>query len=222
MKSSKFNPLSNLIKMREFDTMNAKKEGYDKESIARNNTLKIIGASTTSEYEREANDYYATDPIASEWLLKLEQFSETVLEPCCGEGHISRVFEAHGHKVISTDLVDRGYGKCGIDLFTYRNIDVDVVTNPPFKYSNEMVSHLLREMQEGRKLCIFQKITFLETQSRRRIFDMYPIHTVYVSSSRIDCAKNGRFDLQTASTMAYAWFIWIKGFKGVTSLKFFN
>ena len=91
------------------------------------------GASNHSETERETNDYYATPPIATELLLGLETFSTDILEPCCGQGHISKVLEAHGYNVESFDLIDRGYGTGGVDFLQYNEtIDKDIITNPPF------------------------------------------------------------------------------------------
>ena len=50
-----------------------------------------IAPSNRSDKERADNDYYATDPRAVEMLLELEDFSKNILEPACGEGHISKV-----------------------------------------------------------------------------------------------------------------------------------
>ena len=69
-----------------------------------------LGASNHSTSEREPHDYYATDPKAAELLLAVEDFSQVIWEPACGEGHLSKVFEQAGHTVISTDLIYRGYG----------------------------------------------------------------------------------------------------------------
>ena len=69
-----------------------------------------LGSSNHVPEEREAFDYYATDPKAVEMLLELEQFAPVIWEPACGEGHISKVLQAHGYQVISTDLVYRGFG----------------------------------------------------------------------------------------------------------------
>ena len=38
-------------------------------------------------------------------------------------------------------------------------------------------------------------------------------------SKRISCAKNGDFDTQNNGAVAYAWFVWQKGFKGDTVVK---
>ena len=56
--------------------------------------FKTLGASNHTEGERQREDYYATEPKATEWLCKLEQFDGRILEPSCGEGHMSRVLEA--------------------------------------------------------------------------------------------------------------------------------
>ena len=70
----------------------------------------VLGASNHSDGERQEHDYYATDPKAMELLLAEEQFSPTIWEPACGEGHLSKTLEGHGYSVFSTDLIYRGYG----------------------------------------------------------------------------------------------------------------
>lgn len=49
-------------------------------------TYVTLGASNHSAHEREINDYYATLPDAAEHLCKLEQLSNRIWEPACGEG----------------------------------------------------------------------------------------------------------------------------------------
>ena len=61
----------------------------------KNSIYKILGASNHTKEKREEHDYYATNPIAAELLLKLEKF-KNILEPACGEGHLSKVFLKHG------------------------------------------------------------------------------------------------------------------------------
>ena len=53
--------------------------------------FRILGASNHSEEEREAHDFYSTDPDCVGDLLKVELFGKEVLEPCCGSGNISEV-----------------------------------------------------------------------------------------------------------------------------------
>ena len=55
-------------------------------------------------------DFYATPPEATRALLSVEDFDGLVWEPACGHGAISRVLVNAGYSVVSTDLIDRGYG----------------------------------------------------------------------------------------------------------------
>ena len=77
----------------------------------RKSTFVTLGASSHSDHERQSEDYYATEPLATEWLCKLEYFNKKILEPSCGEGHISEVLKTYGYEVTSRDIVDRGYGE---------------------------------------------------------------------------------------------------------------
>lgn len=180
------------------------------------------GASNHSGGEREPNDYYATEPNAVELLLEQETFTPYVWEPACGEGHISKVLEAHGYKVLSTDLIDRGYGEGGVDFLSIKRVDIsrDIITNPPYKYAKEFVEHALEISSESTKVAMFLKLTFLEGQSRRELFAKNPPKTVYVSSARLQCGKNGVFEGSSAT--AYAWFVWEKGYHGRTVIKWIN
>ena len=46
----------------------------------KNSIFKTLGASNHTEKDRQNEDYYATDPIAAELLLEVEQFSENIWE----------------------------------------------------------------------------------------------------------------------------------------------
>ena len=76
----------------------------------------ILGARVFAQHDRAKHDYYATPPEAVEELLKVEKFTKKVWECACGEGHISKVLKAHGYEVISTDLIDRGFGEGYVDF----------------------------------------------------------------------------------------------------------
>lgn len=190
-------------------------EGYKK--VAR-----MIGSHNMSETDREKNDYYATSPEAAEWLIKIESLNNNIWECACGEGHLAEVFKKKGFSVMSTDLIDRGYGIGGVD-FLKQNLTFygDIVTNPPYKYAQEFIERALKLIYKGNKVCMFLKIQFLEGRKRRVFFEKYPPKTIWVSSSRIKCGMNGQFS-ESASMMALAWFVWEKGYEGDTVVKWFN
>lgn len=167
------------------------------------------------------NDYYATDPRALELLLEKESFDHEIWEPACGEGHLSKVLEKKGYHVVSSDLIDRGYGCGGIDFLKCQpTFDGDIITNPPYKYAKEFVEKALELVPTGHKVAMFLKLTFLEGNGRRDLFRNNPPECVYVSSARLNCGKNGVFE--GTSAVAYCWMIWRKGYNGPTILKWFN
>lgn len=174
-------------------------------AVVRNSNIRFATA--------EKHDYYATEPRAIELLLEQESFNQNIWEPACGEGHISKVLEAQGYNVTSTDLIDRGYGLGGQDFLRapyFDAFDGDIITNPPYKYAKEFVEKAIEHVRPGRKVAMFLKLTFLEGQGRRGLFKQHPPKTVYVSSARLQCGKNG--DFSGTSMVAYAWFVWQKGY----------
>ena len=184
-----------------------------------------LGASNHTDKERQQHDYYATEPKAMELLLTEESFHPVVWECACGEGHLSKVLEANGFEVISTDLIYRGFGDPEpLDFLknTLENFEGDIITNPPYKYALEFVEQALNSVQPGRKVAMFLKLTFLEGQKRKDFFLRNPPKTIYVSSSRLMCAMNGEFEKCSSRAVAYAWFVWEKGFKGDPVIKWIN
>lgn len=185
-----------------------------------------LGASNHTDSMRADNDYYATDPRAVDMLLDIEQFDHNILEPCCGEGHISKALVDRGFNVTSRDLIDRGYGEVGVDfLESDESFDGDIITNPPYSLAAEFVEKAMQTITDGHKVAMLLKIQFLEGKKRRKLLDTYRPKTVWVSTSRIVCARNGDFSKHNranCSAQAYAWFVWEKGYTGDSLLKWFN
>ena len=195
----------------------------DKDTAVKRNFLwSSVGASTYAHNTRQKYDYYATDPQALESIIDKLDLSHNVWEPACGGGHLSKVLEKHGHNVKSTDLYDNGYGKSGVDFLTQtEKFDGDILTNPPYKYAKSFIEKAL-QLTDG-KVIMFLRIQFLESKERRILFDKYPPKYVYVSSSRINCARNGDFEnFSKGSVLCYAWYVWEKGYTGDTILRWFN
>lgn len=189
-------------------------------------TFVTLGASNHSDKEREIDDFYATDPHALEiFLEKLNEddikLHKKVWECACGQGHLSEVLKKYGYDVYSTDKVDRGYGEKQIDFLSYFNneLETDILTNPPYKYAKEFVEKALEIQATGYYTVMFLKIQFLEGQARKKLFKECPPKYVYVNSSRQLCAMNGEFDRYKATALCYCWYIWEKGWKGETTVR---
>ena len=188
-----------------------------------NAVYKTLGASNHTKEERETNDFYATDSIAIDVLLAKTKLSENVWECACGAGHLSKRLIDYGYNVKSTDLIYRGYGVGGVDFLKCTEMfDGDILTNPPYKYAKEFVEHTLSLIPNGRRVYMFLKIQFLEGQARRALFNTGQLKTLYVSSKRILCAKNGEFDKMDGSAVAYGWFEFEKGYNGKPVIEWIN
>ena len=191
----------------------------------KNSIYKTIGASNHTDKERQSEDYYATDPISVDKLLKVEQPSKFIYECACGEGHLSERLKEYGYEVCSSDLVDRGYSRARVQNFfevQAINENFDILTNPPYKYAKEFVLHSLELLATGRKCYMFLKTTFLEGKSRyQELFSCFPPKKVYVFRERVLCAKNATFEQMKASggsAVSYSWFVWEKGYQGETTV----
>lgn len=167
---------------------------------------------------REVNDFYPTPPRATKALLSVETFDGSIWEPACGDGAMSRVLEEAGHSVLSTDLVDRGYGQPGIDfLLDYRTRAANIVTNPPFKFAEEFVRHALT--RADRKVAMLCRLAWLEGKARQRLFRSTPLARVHVFSARVPMLRGGDEMLKGGGGMiAFAWFVWDHAHSGPPTL----
>ena len=175
-----------------------------------------------TKLNKEQHDFYATEPRATELLLQAESFSPNIWECACGQGDISKVLEKHGYSVLSTDLVDRGYGIGNVDFLQANEpFNGDIVTNPPYTYTKEFALKALSLIPDGHKVAMLCKAAFIETKNRYRdIFLPYPPKTVYCPIKRINCAKNGDFERYKSNAfMTFLWIVWEKGYTGETTLK---
>lgn len=175
-------------------------------------------ASSHSEWEREKNDYYATDPNTINDLIKNINFSKDtkIWEVSCWEWHLSKELEKNWFNVISSDLIDRWYWKWWVDFLKYKNdkyLDLNIITNPPYKYAKEFVEHSLDLIKDWNIVAMFLKLTFLEWVARKKFFEENPPKKVLVYSRRQACAKNWEFEKYSSNAVAYCWFVWEKGFK---------
>lgn len=135
----------------------------------------------------------------------------------------------YGYNVFSTDIIKRNHSiDKEVDFLKLDDKtwwDGDIITNPPYKYAKEFVEKALNTIPIGNKVAMLLKLLFLEGKARKELFRKYPPKYVYVFSGRIMCAKNGEFEKMKAgggSAIAYAWFIWEKGYNGKPTLDWIN
>lgn len=178
---------------------------------------KLAGGNPTRG--RVKDDFYATPSEATEALFEVEKFWGNVVEPACGNGMMSEIIKKY-NKVSSSDLYDRGYGYIGIDFLTndkhFMYQPQNIITNPPFSLFQEFAERALKMATD--KVALFGKLQALEGQKRATFMENSPLKTVYVFKKRINPMRNGisvdESGKKWASTMAFAWYVWEKGYKG--------
>ncbi len=193
-----------------------------------------MAASSHSSKERAEHDFYATDPKAVNLLLQVWQGSNKIWECAAGTGHMSNALrnseqvtgEPLFDEVIATDLVVRDnlldnsiFELDFLSKLDYdNNLEMDIVTNPPYKYAEEFIRQALHVIADGYYVCMFLPIRYLEGKARKKLFAEYPPYKVVILSERLECAKNGNFT-GMSSAQGYAWFIWQVGTKSKTIIE---
>ena len=166
------------------------------------------GCSNHSKYERAVNDYYSTDPLAIDMLEKYGLLDKNVkyYEVACGDGSLSKRLESYSYDVISSDLVDRGYGTPNKDFLKDTEMkDGSIITNSPYKYLQDFI---LKGLElANNKLYIFAKIQSLEGIKRyKNIYSKRTPENVCVFVKRINCYQNG-IQKDYSSVVCYCWLI---------------
>lgn len=147
--------------------------------------------------KRRENDFYPTRQ--SEFIHVLIDAEGqkippgTITDPACGEGDILKVFADRGYRTNGSDLIDRGYGRGGIDFLTVEMPEVDIiVTNPP--YDNALdEAFVLRAIDMRVKYAAFLlKSEFFHCQRRLRLYDRCAPARIYPLTSRPDFTGQGR------------------------------
>ena len=184
-------------------------------------TLKDMGASNHCDEERSKLDYYGTDPRSTRALLRVEDFSDFIWEPCAGHHLIANVLKEAGYDVMTTDIADYGFGDEKLDFLSVENkydLALDIITNPPYGLSTEFACKALEMVAPGRKVAMFLRTLFLEGNKRyEKLFKENPPKTVYIFTNRQVSDKND--DFNKGSAVSYAWFVWVKGWKGNPEIK---
>jgi len=166
----------------------------------------------TSGYDRIENDFYETPAWCTLALLANLEFpyDEVIWEPSCGRGAISEVLSRAGHTVISSDLIDRGYGSVQ-DFLKVKNTphkDVKhIITNPP--YGNDAEAFIKRALElmepvEG-SVTMLLRNEYDCAKKRKYLFD-----TNSYLSKKIVMTKRPRWIVGTkiSPRFNYAWYQW--------------
>lgn len=173
----------------------------------------VRGDTYKAELKARKNDLYETPPEATLALLRCVNLPNVVWEPACGPGAIVDVIRASGRRVIASDLVSYGCDQSmsGVDFLMEFKAPVGadtIVTNPPFKLSDEFVRH-------GLSLCscviVFNRLSYLEGAKRDDLIDNH-LARVFVGRERLPMMHREGWDGPKVKTgaMQFAWFVFTR------------
>ncbi|MGO8918019.1 MAG: hypothetical protein ACLQJR_19115 [Stellaceae bacterium] len=165
-------------------------------------------------------DLYETPRIAVEALLAVEQLPEVIWEPAAGRGAITRVLEAAGFDVISSDIVGYEFPLDFVaDFLTCEQAPrgcTAALTNPPYQHAEAFVRHALKLAPN---VFMLLRLAFLESRRRADIFGQCGLRTVHVFRSRLPMMhRDGWNGPRASSAIAFAWFCWTRGYRGRPTL----
>lgn len=178
------------------------------------NTSHAVMAQRTEA--KDSPDDFPTPPWATRALIEhvLENphslGSKVCLEPACGRGYMVNPLSEYFGTVKYGDAFDYNYGPVRDFLtFPYEVNSVDwVVTNPPFRLSQEFVIRALSVAREG--VAILARTVFIESSGRyRALFENTPPTKFAQFCERVPMVK-GRLDRKASTATGYAWLVWEK------------
>jgi hypothetical protein len=156
------------------------------------------------------NGFVQTPKEIIDILLQHEKFIGNILEPCCGKGAISDILKDHKYSVISSDIINYGYGEV-IDVFDINKTYDNIITNPPFALKIPMVRHLLGITNN--KLCLLWYVKNIGNIIESKI--SVGLKNIYVFNQRINWKE-------TKLGWLFAWYVWEKNYIGDINIKRIN
>ncbi len=166
-----------------------------------NEQYKLVGRKVADF--RAKDDFYPTPEYVTQALLDNYSFVGEIWECACGDGRMSEVLKKAGYRVISTDLINRGYYDASpraVDFLLENTKMHNIVTNPPFNLSFEFIQQGLRLSE--RCLALLLPIRYLTGKKRAKLYKEFPPSKIIVIPNKVDFIGNGN------PVMEFAWFIW--------------
>jgi hypothetical protein len=176
------------------------------------------GNSRNSGYLRADNDWYVEPSWAVDALLDVERFRGETWDPACGCGTIPEAFKNRLLPCRGSDLVDRGYGAQADFLTGWFPEEVaNIVTNPPFNLAEQFAWKALEIADH--KVAILQRLAWLESKSRSKLFDETPLARVWIFRRRVSMPPGGTGAIAKGGSIPFAWYVWDKDPRGAPELR---
>lgn len=185
---------------------------------------------------RVVNDSYPTPPFATRALLDLIKFEDgyTILEPCAGRGWMASELSRNNLNIKAFDLYEYenplhevSYGFDALETIKFIHpaaINTSMVTNPPFNkdFPQKLIEACLQQTGINR-ICILQRLTWMESKKRLKLFTDHPLSIVAIFSCRFSCEEKYFESNPIGGMVSYAWYIWDKtDTSGITEMKWID
>jgi hypothetical protein len=166
-----------------------------------------------SDFERQDRDFYPTPAWVTEALVRYwGRRASGIWEPCCGDGSMARVLEAHGRHVVATDLVDRGYGEGGRDFMLETRLPdgvTAIVTNPPYGSLFEFIVHALTLTKpEGGQVAVLVNHQYATGQDASNLCSIPAFDTTLALADRIDWSSGIGIAATNRGNHNHCWLVW--------------
>ena len=158
-------------------------------------------------------DFFPTPPWATralcEWLnddFVPSTRTQSVWEPACGDGAMSKPLGEYFHHVYASDIFDYGHGRQ--QDFLLPNFGMNVITNPPFRLGEQFATTAIMRAKCG--VAMLVRTAFLESASRfDGLYSKSPPTNILQFVERVPMFK-GRLDQHGSTATSYCWLIWRK------------
>lgn len=167
------------------------------------------------DYQRNDSDYYVEPRWCIRSLIEKVNFNGSIHDPACGGGTIPKEFIEKGFLASGADKKDRGYG-ITIDFFKDTNVYENIVSNPPYRLSEEFIKKGLRSANE--RVAILARIAFLNGQRRFKLYTERPPEKVVILSRRPSMPPGGMNIIPQGGKTDFCWIVWNNKYTGPTQI----
>jgi hypothetical protein len=173
-------------------------------------------------------DLYETPAPATETLLRVERIPTHIWEPAAGRGAITRVLQARGREVVSSDIYQYDFSLDFVGDFLKQTRMPEgcscILTNPPFQWVEAFVAHAL---ELSPLVIMLLRLAFFEAGSgahrkhklRAHVLDGIPPARIHVFRKRLPMMHRDEWAGRKANSgMAFSWWIWDRDHTGPTTI----
>jgi hypothetical protein len=128
---------------------------------------------------------------------------------------------AAGHRVITSDIVDRGGGLDFVaDFYTQKVVPAGVegvITNPPYRECARTAPFVRHALELAPCVVLLMRLAFYESHARTEILEQRGLRAVHVFRLRLPMMhREGWEGRKSNSGMAFCWMRWERGYSGPT------